>query len=158
METILLIKIILAYLLLAALWWWLFLGGASRLIWDKIPHRYPHLGEKKKKILRITLEWVEFTVRKIPHYPYKQYIEKKGNTSKEEYAAFVQRFMKNRKITDRACVYISREFHRRMAAYLEVIAPDVSITSYLNNIVMDHFERTIDKMLEIYANEKQNNG
>lgn len=80
----------------------------------------------------------------------KTYVRKKKKEEPDGYAA---KFLVNDRNKHRVSTTISRELYDRIKKFLPMIAPDVPMTAYLNNIIADHFERYWDDISDLYNNE-----
>lgn len=76
--------------------------------------------------------------------------KKKMVQSGESYAA---RFLVNDRSRNRVSANISRELFERIRKFLPVIAPDITLTSYLNNIVSEHMESHLNEITKPYHSE-----
>lgn len=69
---------------------------------------------------------------------------------REEPEGYAERFLIDDRIKNRVSTCISRDVYDRIRKFLPLIAPDVALTSYLNNIVADHLEQHWDEISELY--------
>ncbi len=76
--------------------------------------------------------------------------KKKMDEPGESYPA---RFLVNDRSRNRVSTNISRELFQRIRKFLPVIAPDITLTSYLNNIISEHLESHWDEINELYNSE-----
>ena len=53
----------------------------------------------------------------------------------------------------RSQTYINRDIYERIKRFLPLIAPEVSIASYISNILGDHIERHWEEINEMYSRE-----
>ena len=62
-------------------------------------------------------------------------------TRKNHYdgASYRRKFLKNNPQGRRVQVYIDRSLHEQIKRFLPAVAPDVSLSSYITNIVEEHF-------------------
>lgn len=65
-------------------------------------------------------------------------------------AAYRRRFLKNTPQSGRIQVYMDRGLYENIKRFLPVIAPNVSLSSYITNIVTDHVEQYIDEINRRY--------
>lgn len=72
---------------------------------------------------------------------------------KEETGSYIEKFCVNDKSRDRVSLKISGELYDRIRRFLPVIAPELNLTSYLNNIISDHLDQNWDEITELYNNE-----
>lgn len=71
---------------------------------------------------------------------------------REEPSAYREKYLVNTPAPMRIQTYINREAYGRIKRFLSVMAPDVSITSYINNILSQHLEEHWDEINDIYEN------
>jgi hypothetical protein len=76
--------------------------------------------------------------------------KKKMDEPGENYST---RFLINDHSKNRVSANISRELFQRIKKFLPVIAPDITLTSYLNNIISEHLESHLDEINELYNSE-----
>jgi hypothetical protein len=76
---------------------------------------------------------------------------KKRESEPEE--GYAERFLVNDRSRNRVSANISRELFNRIRKYLPVVAPDVTLTSYLNNIISEHIENHRDEIDKLYKRE-----
>lgn len=69
---------------------------------------------------------------------------------KEEPSEYRDKYLVNTPAPARVQTYINRESYTRIRRFLTVIAPDVSIASYVNNILSAHLEKHWDEINDIY--------
>jgi hypothetical protein len=67
--------------------------------------------------------------------------------------SYPARFLLNDHSKNRVSANISRELFQRIRKFLPVIAPDITLTSYLNNIISEHLESHLDEINELYNSE-----
>ena len=53
-------------------------------------------------------------------------------------------------MSGRIQVYLNRKLYDEIKNYLHVIAPEVSISSYISNIIAEHIELNIDEITQMY--------
>jgi hypothetical protein len=78
---------------------------------------------------------------------------KKESEPEEDYAG---RFLVNDRSKNRVSANISRELFDRIKQYLSLVAPDISLTSYLNNIISDHIDSHWDEISELITQKLKN--
>lgn len=80
-------------------------------------------------------------------------------------SSYKHKFLKNTPQGGRIQVYMDRSLYENIRRFLPAIAPNVSMSSYITNIVMDHVEQYIDEINRRYKksftpinlnNEKEN--
>ncbi|MEG1886374.1 MAG: DUF3408 domain-containing protein [Alistipes sp.] len=69
---------------------------------------------------------------------------------KEESTEYRDKYLVNTPAPARVQTYINRESYARIRRFLTVIAPDVSIASYVNNILSEHLEKHWDEINDMY--------
>lgn len=67
--------------------------------------------------------------------------------------SYTTKFLVNDRSKNRVSANISRELFQRIRKFLPVIAPDTTLTSYLNNIISEHLETHWDEINELYNSE-----
>ena len=80
---------------------------------------------------------------------------KETGTNEEDYKA---RFLTNRLTGTRRQTYIHNSLYRAIAGILPVIAPEMSVPAFVNNVLSDHLERygeTINRMYNETASKRQ---
>lgn len=83
------------------------------------------------------------------HAKYPIWIELREKITMME-ASYRRKFLKNNPQGRRVQVYIDRSLHEQIKRFLPAVAPDVSLSSYITNIVEEHFERYIDEINRRY--------
>ena len=63
---------------------------------------------------------------------------------------FRQKYLVNTPMPGRIQVYLNRKLYDEIKNYLHVIAPEVSIASYISNIIAEHIELNIEKITRMY--------
>ena len=92
--------------------------------------------------------------------------EKKGTTARpsdtketdEKEEDYKARFLTNRLTGTRRQTYIHDSLYRAIAGILPVIAPEMSVPTFVNNVLSDHLERygdTINRMYNETAQKRQ---
>lgn len=76
-----------------------------------------------------------------------------GKRSKEEPNDYRARYLIPTTSSLRSQTYINKEVYDRIKRFLPVIAPEVSISGYIGNILAEHLERYAKEINELY--EKQ---
>lgn len=73
-------------------------------------------------------------------------------TRKKRYdgANYRRKFLKNNPQRERVQVYIDRNLYENIKHFLPAVAPDVSLSSYITNMVEEHFEQYIDEINRRY--------
>lgn len=76
----------------------------------------------------------------------------KGRTRKkrEEDSDYRERYLRNNPVPYRIQVYVNRRLYEHIKHFLPVIAPDVSISSYISNIVAEHVELHMEEINRMY--------
>lgn len=76
-----------------------------------------------------------------------------GKRQKEEPNSYRARYLVPMTSSLRSQTYINKEVYDRIRRFLPVIAPEVSISGYISNILAEHLERYAKEINELY--EKQ---
>ena len=63
---------------------------------------------------------------------------------------FRQKYLVNTPMPGRIQVYLNRKLYYEIKNYLNVIAPEVSIASYISNIIAEHIELNIEEITRMY--------
>ena len=63
---------------------------------------------------------------------------------------FRQKYLVNTPMPGRIQVYLNRKLYDEIKNYLNVIAPEVSIASYISNIIAEHIELNIEEITRMY--------
>ncbi len=69
---------------------------------------------------------------------------------RKETQSYKRKFLKNTSQGGRIQVYMDRNLYDNIKRFLPVIAPGVSLSSYITNIVTDHVEQHIDEINRRY--------
>ena len=78
-------------------------------------------------------------------------LEKPKQRKKRESASdFRQKYLVNTPLSGRIQVYLNRKLYDEIKNYLNVIAPEVSIASYISNIIAEHIELNIEEIAQMY--------
>lgn len=79
-------------------------------------------------------------------------VPERGRTRKkrEEDSDYRERYLRNNPVPYRIQVYVNRRLYEHIKHFLPVIAPDVSISSYISNIVAEHVELHIEEINRMY--------
>ena len=81
---------------------------------------------------------------------------KRKKREEEPEGSYAGKFLVNDHNKNRVSANISRKLFDRIKKYLPVIARDVSMTSYLNNIISEHIEAHWDEIRELIAQNVEN--
>lgn len=68
----------------------------------------------------------------------------------EEELSYRDQFLVNDGICSRVSTYINRDAHEKIKRLLSSAAPNISIVSYINNIVVHHLEQYQEEITELY--------
>ena len=68
----------------------------------------------------------------------------------ENDSGFRQKYLVNTPMPGRIQVYLNRKLYDEVKNYLNVIAPEVSIASYISNIIAEHIELNIEEITQMY--------
>lgn len=74
----------------------------------------------------------------------------KSRKKRENDSRFRQKYLINPPMPGRIQVYLNRELYNEVKNYLNVIAPEVSIASYISNIIAEHIELNIEEITQMY--------
>lgn len=79
-------------------------------------------------------------------------VPEKGRTRKkrEEDSDYRKKYLRNNPVPYRIQVYVNRRLYEHIKHFLPVIAPDVSISSYISNIVAEHVELHMEEINRMY--------
>lgn len=79
-------------------------------------------------------------------------VPERGRTRKkrEEDSDYRERYLRNNPVPYRIQVYVNRKLYEHIKHFLPVIAPNVSISSYISNIVAEHVELHIEEINRMY--------
>lgn len=69
---------------------------------------------------------------------------------RESDSGFRQKYLVNTPMPGRIQVYLNRKLYDEVKNYLNVIAPEVSIASYISNIIAEHIELNIKEITQMY--------
>ena len=74
----------------------------------------------------------------------------KPRKKRENDSGFRQKYLVNTPMPGRIQVYLNRKLYDEIKNYLNVIAPEVSIASYISNIIAEHIELNIEEITRMY--------
>ena len=77
----------------------------------------------------------------------------KPRKKREESGSYKERFLVNIPASNRSHVYINREVADCIKRVLPVIAPDMSVSGYISNILVEHLQQHWDEINELYNKE-----
>lgn len=77
----------------------------------------------------------------------------KPKRKKDESFGYRERFLVNIPASNRSHVYINREVAECIKRVLPVIAPEMSISGFISNILVDHLQKHWDEINELYNKE-----
>lgn len=77
----------------------------------------------------------------------------RNRRKKESGSDYRELFLVNTPSPNRSQTYINRDIYERIKRFLPLIAPEVSIASYISNILGDHMERHWEEINEMYSQE-----
>lgn len=84
---------------------------------------------------------------------YKTQTPPQINEKNKDVSAYRRRFLVQVPASIRCQTYINRDIYERIKRFLPVIANDVSISSYVSNILNDHLEKHWSQISELYDEE-----
>jgi hypothetical protein len=68
-------------------------------------------------------------------------------------------YLKKKELKTRQCVYISRDMHGTVSRITRMFADsEITVGSYIDNVLMQHFEAHKDEINELYRQELQRDG
>lgn len=85
--------------------------------------------------------------------PSEKAVSVKTRKKKEETGSYRERFLVNIPASNRSHVYINREVAECIKRVLPVIAPDMSISGYISNILVEHIQQHWEEINELYNKE-----
>ena len=77
----------------------------------------------------------------------------KPRKKKDETGSYRDKYLVNIPASNRSHVYINREVAECIKRILPVIAPDMSISGYISNILVDHIQQHWEEISELYNKE-----
>lgn len=77
----------------------------------------------------------------------------KPRKRKEETGSYRERYLVNIPASNRSHVYINREVSECIKRFLPVIAPNMSISGYISNILVEHIQQHWEEINELYNKE-----
>lgn len=73
---------------------------------------------------------------------------------KKEVSDYASIFLKRKELKTRQCVYVSQRVHATVSEIVRVVSnSDITVGSYIDNILMEHLETHRDEIMELYKNE-----
>lgn len=80
---------------------------------------------------------------------------RKKKPQEEEEQPYCGRFLVNDGVRSRVTTAIDRDIHKKMKKLLVLVAPDVTIVSYISNVLAHHLELFRDEIDELYRRETE---
>lgn len=80
-------------------------------------------------------------------------VSAKPRKKKEETDSYREKYLVNIPASNRSHVYINREVAECIKRVLPVIAPDMSISGYISNILVEHIQQHWEEINELYNKE-----
>jgi len=121
---------------------------------------YEHLSEKLEKDRGLTLREREFMeeYESLLQTMGKDAVIRRENKTKprkkkDETGSYRDKYLVNIPASNRSHVYINREVAECIKRILPVIAPDMSISGYISNILVDHIQQHWEEISELYNKE-----
>lgn len=74
----------------------------------------------------------------------------RARKKREEDSDYRERYLRNNPVPYRIQVYVNRRLYEHIKHFLPVIAPDVSISSYISNIVAEHVDLHMEEINRMY--------
>lgn len=126
---------------------WVFRGGISRFVKRSL-YRRKNKPNRRNKTARLEIVFVR---------PPETFGEKKSAAAeqpvqKSAAANYRQKFLTHGKPGHNITIYMSRELYGKIRSYMRFVAPGISMTSYINNIMEDHLDRNRAGITEIINN------
>ena len=85
--------------------------------------------------------------------PSEKTVAAKPRKKKEETGSYREKYLVNIPASNRSHVYINREVAECIKRVLPVIAPNMSISGYISNILVEHIRQHWEEINELYNNE-----
>ena len=85
--------------------------------------------------------------------PSEKTVAAKPRKKKEETGSYRERYLVNIPASNRSHVYINREVAECIKRFLPVIAPNMSISGYMSNILVEHIQQHWEEINELYNKE-----
>ena len=85
--------------------------------------------------------------------PSEKTVADKHRKKTEETGSYRDRYLFNIPASNRSHVYINREVAECIKRFLPVIAPNMSISGYISNILVEHIRQHWEEINELYNNE-----
>ena len=85
--------------------------------------------------------------------PSEKTVAAKPRKKKEETGSYRERYLVNIPASNRSHVYINREVAECIKRFLPVIAPNMSISGYISNILVEHIQQHWEEINELYNKE-----
>ena len=85
--------------------------------------------------------------------PSEKTVAAKPWKKKEETGSYRERYLVNIPASNRSHVYINREVAECIKRFLPVIAPNMSISGYISNILVEHIQQHWEEINELYNKE-----
>ena len=80
-------------------------------------------------------------------------VSTKPRKRKEETGSYRKRYLVNIPASNRSHVYINREVAECIKRFLPIIAPNMSISGYISNILVEHIQQHWEEINELYNKE-----
>ena len=85
--------------------------------------------------------------------PSEKTVAENPRKKKEETGSYRERYLVNIPASNRSHVYINREVAECIKRFLPVIAPNMSISGYISNILVEHIQQHWEEINELYNKE-----
>jgi hypothetical protein len=73
----------------------------------------------------------------------------------ESASSYRDRFLVNDGVRSRVTTAIDRDIHKKMKKLLVLVAPEVTVVSYISNVLVHHLEQFSDEIDELYRHETE---
>ena len=115
---------------------------------------YPSSAERSpKKKVRNSRKRKCLPLQNLPKPLQRKTVAAKPRKKKEETGSYRERYLVNIPASNRSHVYINREVAECIKRFLPVIAPNMSISGYISNILVEHIQQHWEEINELYNKE-----
>ena len=101
-------------------------------------------------------EVVETPTEEKPTVAVQEKVAIKPKKRKEESSDYRKMFLTEGTVLHRQQTYISQDTHNAIRRFLSVVAPNINISRYIDNIVNAHLEQYRDEIDNLFTNEINN--
>ena len=103
-----------------------------------------------------TAEVVETPPEEKPPVAVQEKVSVKPKKRKEDSCDYRKMFLTEGTVQHRQQTYLSQETHNAVRRFLSVVAPNINMSRYIDNIVNAHLEQYRDEMDNLLTNEINN--